>query len=57
MMCINPNLDLINTDAYTKFVEILSICSQDTEWKGNKRDGQTGRMTDGMTDNPKPVYI
>ena len=31
----NPNIDLININAYTKFSEILSICSQDIEWKLN----------------------
>ena len=32
-MCTYPYLDLGNTNAYTKFGEILSICSQDIEWK------------------------
>ena len=27
----NPNLDLVNMNAYKKFGEILSICSQDIE--------------------------
>ena len=31
----NPNLDLINVYAFTKFGEILSICSQDIEQKQN----------------------
>ena len=31
----NPNLDLVNMNAYTKFGEILSICSPDIEQKGN----------------------
>ena len=31
----NPNLDLVNINAYTKFGKILSICSQDTEQKHN----------------------
>ena len=35
MMCNNPNLDLVNMIAYIKFGEILSICSQDIEWKRN----------------------
>ena len=39
MMCNNPNLDLINIDAkfnaYTKFNDLLSIYSQDIEWKRN----------------------
>ena len=35
MMCSNPNVDLVNMDAYIKFGEILSICSQDFEGKRN----------------------
>ena len=34
-MCKNPNVDLVNINAYTKFDEILSICSQDIEQKQN----------------------
>ena len=35
MICKNPNLDLVSIkfNAYTKLSEILSICSQDIEWK------------------------
>ena len=29
----NPNLNLVNINAYTKFGEILSIRSQDIKWK------------------------
>ena len=32
-MCNNPNVDLVNMNTYIKFGEILSICSQDIEWK------------------------
>ena len=32
-MCNNPNLDLVDINVYTKFGEILSICSQDIERK------------------------
>ena len=32
-MSNNPNLDLVNMNAYIKFGEILSICSQDIEQK------------------------
>ena len=32
-MCNNPNLDLININANTKFGKILSFCSQDVERK------------------------
>ena len=35
MMCNNPNVDLVNINAYIKFGEILSNCSQDIEWKQN----------------------
>ena len=35
MMCNNPNVDLVNMNAYIKFGEILSICSQDIEQKQN----------------------
>ena len=31
----NPNLDIINVNVYTKFGYILSIGSQDIEWKRN----------------------
>ena len=30
-----PKLDLVNINAYIKFGEILSICSQDIEQKQN----------------------
>ena len=35
MMCDNPKVDLGNMNAYIKFGEILSISSQDIEWKRN----------------------
>ena len=31
----NPKLDLDNDDVHTKYGQILSICSQDIEWKRN----------------------
>ena len=34
-MCNNPNLDLVNMNAYIKFGENLSIASQDIEAKWN----------------------
>ena len=52
MMCNNPTVDLVKMNAYIKFGEIPSICSQDIKWKQNN-DG----MTDGMTDNPNPKYL
>ena len=33
MMCNNPNLYFVNINAYTKFGEILSVCSKDIEQK------------------------
>ena len=33
MSCDNPNVDLVNMNAYIKFGEILIICSQDIERK------------------------
>ena len=41
----NPNLDLVNMNAHTKFVEILTICSQDIERK-RYYDGQTNGRND-----------
>ena len=31
----NPNQDLVNINGYTKFGEVLSICSKDIERKRN----------------------
>ena len=31
----NSNIDIVNINAYTKFREIMSICSQDIERKRN----------------------
>ena len=46
MIWNNPNIDLVNINAYIQFGEILSICSQDIERKQNY---------DGMMDNPNPI--
>ena len=35
MMCHNPNVDLVNRNAYIKFGEILSISSKNIERKRN----------------------
>ena len=40
MMCNNPNVDLVNMNAYIKFGEILSICCQAIERKQNFGDNQ-----------------
>ena len=34
-MCNNPNIDLVNINAYIKLGEILSSCYQDIERKRN----------------------
>ena len=39
-MCDNPKLDFVNINAYIEFGEILSICSQEIEWKLNSRVNQ-----------------
>ena len=31
----NTNLDLVNMNAYIKFDENMSVCSQDIKWKRN----------------------
>ena len=33
MSCDNPNVDLVNMNAYIKFGELMTICSQDIERK------------------------
>ena len=44
-MCNNPNLDLVDINAYTKFGELLSICSEYIERKQNY-DGQNDGWND-----------
>ena len=34
-MCYNPNLDVVNINAYAKIGQIPSICSKDIEQKWN----------------------
>ena len=41
----NPNLDLINIKAYTKFGQIPSIRSEDIERKQNRNHGQPENST------------
>ena len=36
----NANLDVVKVNAYAKFDQIPSICSQDIEWKQNPHDNQ-----------------
>ena len=31
----DPKLDFVNVNTYIKFGEIMSVCSQDVEWKRN----------------------
>ena len=56
MMCNNPNIDLVNTNAYIKFGEILSICSQDIERTRNlaeiKGHNSGTNMRKKKCDNP-----
>ena len=40
----NPNQDLVNMNAHTKFGEILSISSKDIEWKRNSDINQRARI-------------
>ena len=40
LTCNNPNLDLVNINAYAKFGLIPSIVSQDIEWKRNSDNNQ-----------------
>ena len=40
----NPKLDLVNVDVHTKFVQILSIPSQDIDGKQNS-DNNQGAVT------------
>ena len=44
-----PKLGLISVDVYTKFGQILSIRSQDIEWKPNIH-GITESRNDGLTE-------
>ena len=50
-MCSNPNLDLVDINAYTKFGEILKICSEDIERKRNT-DGRTEWRTTQIQYDP-----
>ena len=52
----NPKPGLVSVDVYTKFGKILSIHSQDIEWKPNihgitdsQNHGFTERRNDGRT--------
>ena len=45
----NTKLDLVDDDVYKKFGQILSIGSQDIEWKPTIH-GITERRKDGMTE-------
>ena len=56
----NPNLYLVNVNAYIKFGEILSICSNDIEWKWNydgRNDGiRVGRNDRQPKSNIAPLF-
>ena len=53
-MCTNPKLDIVTVNAYIKYGENLSICSQDIERK-RKYVGPTEGQTNRMTDNSNPI--
>ena len=40
----NPNIDLVYINAYSKFGQILSICSKDIEWKRNSDINQGSQL-------------
>ena len=40
----NPNLELVNINANTKFGKILTICSQEIDWK-RKSDNQGSQLS------------
>ena len=53
MTANNPNLDLINTNAYIKFGGILLILTQAIEWKRSSDKGQNSitnlrKLTDNI---------
>ena len=49
MKGINHKLDLVNVNVHTKFDQVLSICSQDIEWKQNVH-GMTEPRNHGITE-------
>ena len=57
MTCINPKLDLVNMNAYLKFGENQSICSQDNERKQNfgvnQGPNSVTNLQKMMCNNPK----
>ena len=55
MMCNNPNLDLVNINAYTKFGKILSICSQDIELKRNSEQNSDINQGQNSVKNEREV--
>ena len=61
MTLYNPNIDLINVNEYTKFGKILSIGSQDIEWKRNgngKNRIQNYGITEGQAiSNIAPTFF
>ena len=54
----NPNLDVVSINAYAKFGQIPSICSQDIKWKRNS-DINQGALWKLTRNNPNLdlVYI
>ena len=51
-MCNNPNVDPVNMNAYIKFGELMTICSQDID-KGQIKGHNSGTNVQKMScDNP-----
>ena len=47
----NPKLDLVNVDVHTKFGRILSMRSQDIEWKRNSDVNQGPQLRQNFAKN------
>ena len=57
MMCDNHSVDLVNINAYIKFGEILSISSQDIEWKQIFGINHTSHIGFHPTFEPISVFL
>ena len=56
----NPKLDLVNMNAHTKFAQIIPICSEDNERKGNSDIIQEPSVTNlrkMMSNNPNLDHV
>ena len=52
----NPNLDLVNINAYAKFGQTPSILSQDIEWKRNSESGNDAQPENSLPPSPHTSY-